>query len=75
MAHVRQNSLAAELPTMTSCLSESVLPAPIRYELGDGHTYEFVEGTIPHPMAPGMFKLPHRYAQASLKLKTLLTHS
>lgn len=26
--------------------------AAIRYELGDSHTYEFIEGTIPTPMAP-----------------------
>ncbi|GAB1316524.1 Family of serine hydrolases 3 [Madurella fahalii] len=26
--------------------------AALRYELGDSHTYEFVEGTIPTPMAP-----------------------
>lgn len=59
---------------MTSCLSESVLLAPIRYELGDNHTYEFVEGTIPHPMAPGVFKTPRLLRNKScLRFKTLLT--
>ncbi|KAI1205340.1 serine hydrolase FSH [Annulohypoxylon truncatum] len=28
------------------------LSAAIRYELGDHHTYEFVEGTLPSPVAP-----------------------
>lgn len=28
-------------------------PAAIRYELGDHHSFEFVEGAIAHPMDPG----------------------
>jgi hypothetical protein len=28
-------------------------PAAIRYGLGEHHTYEFVEGAVPYPMAPG----------------------
>ncbi|KUJ13245.1 uncharacterized protein LY89DRAFT_753811 [Mollisia scopiformis] len=28
--------------------------ATLRHELGDHHTYEFVEGTVPWPMAPGI---------------------
>ncbi|KAI0891077.1 serine hydrolase FSH [Annulohypoxylon nitens] len=28
--------------------------AAIRYDLGDHHTYEFVEGTLPSPVAPGL---------------------
>ena len=30
-----------------------MLTAAIRYELGDRHTFEFVEGTVPVPIAPG----------------------
>lgn len=30
------------------------LTAALRYELGDNHTYEFVQGTTPTPMAPGV---------------------
>ncbi|CAD6445095.1 d41963eb-867d-44ba-8217-4ef0002a5171 [Sclerotinia trifoliorum] len=31
--------------------------ATIRYELDDHHTYDFVEGAIPHPIAPGLSDL------------------
>ncbi|RDL32027.1 Uncharacterized protein BP5553_09429 [Venustampulla echinocandica] len=34
-----------------------VQTAGLRYELGDQHTFEFVEGTIPWPMAPGISSL------------------
>lgn len=27
--------------------------AALRYELGDQHTFHFVEGTVPSPLAPG----------------------
>ncbi|KJZ78235.1 hypothetical protein HIM_02273 [Hirsutella minnesotensis 3608] len=32
------------------------LSASLRFELGDTHTYDYVEGTIPWPIAPGTFK-------------------
>lgn len=54
--------------------SESVLPAPIRYELGDSHTYEFVEGTVPHPMAPGMFKTLQTAAATQKILSEIQKH-
>lgn len=41
----KQASILAEL----ICL----VTAPLRYELGDRHTWDFVQGTITWPMAPG----------------------
>lgn len=29
--------------------------AALRHELGDGHIYDFVEGTVPASLAPGQF--------------------
>ena len=30
------------------------LQAALRHELGGDHTFDFVEGVVPHPKAPGM---------------------
>ena len=32
--------------------------AALRYELGDEHSYEFVQGTVPWPMATGKAQIP-----------------
>ena len=37
----------------TSCQTFESQTAAIRYELGDGHEFEFVEGTTPAELAPG----------------------
>ena len=31
----------------------TILTAPLRYELADGHTYEFVEAVLPCNPSPG----------------------
>lgn len=33
--------------------STNMILAALRYELGDDHTYEFVQGAVEWPMAPG----------------------
>ncbi|CAG7931633.1 unnamed protein product [Penicillium olsonii] len=35
-----------------SLCAKSCSPAPLRYEVGDGHTYDFVEGIFPYELAP-----------------------
>jgi len=40
------------VPTCGSYLTMEV--AALRYNLGDNHTYEFIEGNIPCSIAPGM---------------------
>ncbi|KAH6663383.1 serine hydrolase FSH [Halenospora varia] len=35
----------------------TISKAAIRYELGSSHTYEFVEGAVPYPMAPGISQI------------------
>lgn len=34
-------------------LTDFLLKAPLRYELGDGHTYDYVEGMFPYELASG----------------------
>jgi hypothetical protein len=40
------------------------LTAALRFELGDEHTYIFLEGTVPCQMAPGKFMSIYRVKQA-----------
>ncbi|TVY19428.1 Hydrolase FUB4 [Lachnellula arida] len=53
----RFGSLPAPLPFSTSTNADCIFAAALRYELGDQHTYEFVEGTIPWPIAPEISNL------------------
>lgn len=43
---------SADRYSATSKIFE-IQTAAIRYELGDNHIYDFVEGTIPSKMQPG----------------------
>lgn len=45
-------------------------PAPLRYELGDGHTYDYVEGIFPYELASG--QCPLRKSQHTLLSDHLL---
>ena len=40
---------------MNSFMTEANFVAALRYELGDGHVYDFVEGTVEDHMAPGLW--------------------
>ncbi|TVY91261.1 hypothetical protein LAWI1_G001683 [Lachnellula willkommii] len=44
-------------PSLQGTNADCIFAAALRYELGDQHTYEFVEGTIPWPIAPEISNL------------------
>ena len=54
--------------------ADSGVVAALRYELGDDHEYEFVQGTLVQPMAPGWYppaSLPRSLWGACIPLHTL----
>lgn len=48
----------------------------VRYQLGEGHNFEFVEGTVPEKAAPGMllFRHPGTYTRNWSCLQTRVGH-
>lgn len=43
--------------TLSSHVTSSRLSAALRYQLGDQHEFDFVEGSVPWPQAPGKLSM------------------